>query len=503
MIAEKLDFIMKVTNTKNSTLGRALSFDSSYIGRIRSGKRGLPKNQAFIEPAAEFFARNLCEPYQKATIAEAVFPGRPWPEDREEAKALLISWFSHRDSFGNPPAGDMPFEDAPSAQTAGAPEKTLFSYGNSGKRLAVETFLTELCASGGPHTLLLYSDEDMSWLYENGDFAARWSSLLLELISNGTQIRIIHTVSRGTGEILEAVEKWLPLYATGAIHPYFYPKLRDGIIRRTLFIARGSLALTANSVGSHTQETLNILTRDPGAVRALEAEFTDYFAMCRPLMKVFDLRNSDDYRKTLAEFEKSPGNLITALPVFSHFTMPPQVIESMAARTGSRQFAETLKASSENFREKLARGYTAVEILHLPPPEAVKAGKVSVPMCDLFGQPGLCYTADEFCAHLESAAEFLRREEGYRIVLSDSVSKNILLFAKEDTGTIFARSAAPTTVFGISEQNMTAAFWEFLWRLAAGDCGREKTIRSLEEYLKRAGEPAAAAREDVSGGDDG
>ena len=42
MLAEKLDYIMKLTNTKNSDLAKALDFDPSYVSRMRSGKRGIP-----------------------------------------------------------------------------------------------------------------------------------------------------------------------------------------------------------------------------------------------------------------------------------------------------------------------------------------------------------------------------------------------------------------------------------------------------------------------------
>ena len=54
-VSGKIDFLMRVTGTSNAQLARALSFDASYISRIRSGKRGLPPELPFIEPAAAFF----------------------------------------------------------------------------------------------------------------------------------------------------------------------------------------------------------------------------------------------------------------------------------------------------------------------------------------------------------------------------------------------------------------------------------------------------------------
>ena len=68
-VSGKIDFLMRVTGTSNAQLARALSFDASYISRIRSGKRGLPPELPFIEPAAAFFARNVCEGYQAEALA--------------------------------------------------------------------------------------------------------------------------------------------------------------------------------------------------------------------------------------------------------------------------------------------------------------------------------------------------------------------------------------------------------------------------------------------------
>ena len=52
LIADKLNFLMKATATRNNMLSRALAFDASHISRIRNGERGLPSHREFILPGA-------------------------------------------------------------------------------------------------------------------------------------------------------------------------------------------------------------------------------------------------------------------------------------------------------------------------------------------------------------------------------------------------------------------------------------------------------------------
>ena len=92
---EKLDFLMNVTGCSNSQLGRAVSFDASYISRIRSGKRGMPGKQPFLEETAAFFARNIREDCQSRAVAETVCPVRAWPDTGGED--LLLAWLAAGD----------------------------------------------------------------------------------------------------------------------------------------------------------------------------------------------------------------------------------------------------------------------------------------------------------------------------------------------------------------------------------------------------------------------
>ena len=76
IIGDKLNFLMLVTETRNNILGKAIAFDPSYISRIRTGSRGVPKHRDFIYPAAAFFAQAVQTKEQKEKLAEVICPGR-------------------------------------------------------------------------------------------------------------------------------------------------------------------------------------------------------------------------------------------------------------------------------------------------------------------------------------------------------------------------------------------------------------------------------------------
>ncbi len=285
IFAKKIDFLMNLTNTRNTELGRALNFDASYISRIRSGKRGLPPKQPFLLPAAEYLARRIREGYQREALGKAIGLAGAFPEGEKEAAALLVAWLSE-ESVESGQSGEKESRTVPGSSVIPESEaEAILSYGNAGKREVVTAFLSELADAGEPVQLLLHSDEDMSWLYEEKSFAAAWAGYLEKIIRNGSRIRIIHSISRDMNEMWEAVQKWMPLYMTTAIEPYYYPRLRDGVYRRTLFVATGHAAVVATSVTGQ-EAGLNALLHDRDAVTALEQEYAAYLTLCRPLMEI-------------------------------------------------------------------------------------------------------------------------------------------------------------------------------------------------------------------------
>ena len=291
-----------------------------------------------------------------------------------------------------------------------------------GKRRAAEFFLMEVIAQDKPQTLLLYSDEATDWMAADKDFAAKWADLMVRVLSKGIRITIIHTVSRDLDEMLNAIQQWMPLYMTGLIEPYYYPKKRDGLFKRTLFIAPGVSAVVSESIGSSIDHAVNLLIRNNDTISAYVEEFDIFLSQCKPLMRIFTLKHKDEYLNTLTEFEREESNSIIYTDSLSLLTMPDQVASSIMPRIMSRIGVESSSISAYQrqritFFEKNLLSKTFTEIIPSYDLETIKNGKVKVSFSDMMNDSTVYYTREEYIGHLEYLVYLLENYGNFHIKL--------------------------------------------------------------------------------------
>ncbi len=476
-VSEKLDFLMNLTKTTNSALSQAVLLDASYISRLRRGERSLRKKEQYIKKMASYFARHCSEPYQRKALFDVIGSGF-LPADENALPGSITRWLlaeNERDietigNFLDGFSGSKAVKVVP--QAAGTEVSALalpqsdmeVFYGIEGKREAVVYFLSEVAARDKPQTLLLFSDEATDWMTTSPRFAARWFSLMTQTLARGNRIKIIHTVSRDLDEMMSAISQWMPLYMSGSIEPYFYPKKRDGIFKRTLFIAPETSAVISNSVGSTHTVTANILFREERAVKTFADEYNQYLALCRPLMRIFTARDEEAYLKTLSEFEKEQADTIMKTESLSLLTMPEDLARSLLLKLNLKDpdILGYHKARIATFRKNL-RSIRFTEIIQLPPPKAVFGGKVKVAFSDMLSSGAMYYTPEEYVLHLKNLISLLDDFPNFHVYLADEIrDEGYTVYAREDLGTIVAKTSTPAVVLAMNENNMTAAFWDFL-----------------------------------------
>lgn len=476
------------------------SLDPSYISRLRHGRRNPAKNESYIRNMAKYFSRHCTESYQHKALLEALKVSDICTEmdTADQIFQWLIDEHPNSQNVGRfldrmtgeavPPIRVLVPKDIGDVVL---PEReTSIYYGIDGKRKAVINFLSKILIQDRPITLLLFSDEPTDWMISDPDFAAKWASLMFSVLAKGNRIKIIHTVSRDLDEMLNAINQWMPLYMSGMIEPYYYPKKRDGIFKRTLFIAPGAAAVVSTSVGSMINDAANFLIRGAKAVAAIELEFNNYLKLCNPLMRIFTATSHDAYPSMMAEFENEQANTLMRTESLSFLTMPETVMYSIQKRIGqlNMDLLNYYHRRMNFFLKNIcAKSYT--EIIHLPDTQAVRSEQIAVAFSDILYGGTVYYTAAEFIQHLESIVSLLKENENFHICLiQKEADTRYMLYVKEEVGAIVAKTSLPPVILAINEENMTAAFWDFLKSFAGEKAysapTNQKTVKALSDYIR-------------------
>lgn len=505
--AEKLDLLMHITNTSNSLLARNLTLDASVISRLRRGVRTPAKNATYLEKMSEYFARSCPAEYQIVAVREAIKKSMPTNPPTAENLANLIYWWLREEpaskttsinnfldriiNFQSKKMGPSLAKNTICQDWSTLGEVETY-YGVEGKQKAVLTFLSLVLQNPDPQTLLLYSDEDQGWLTDNPAYTARWAELLLQVIKKGHRIKIIHSLNRDFDEMLTAVTNWVPVYMTGAIEPYYYPKTRDGLFHRTLFLAPDTAAVTATSVRSCTNHATNFLFTNKDTIRALIEEYNDFLNHCRPLMQIFNAHSLNDanYLDTLIEFEKEAGNMIAKTNAPANITLPPEVasrVLDIIDDSTDKLLRSYQQQRIITFKNHLKK-HSFIEIFPLPDLETVLAGKAMVNLAVLPSKAPVFYTPQEYSQHLQNLIQLLKTQVNYQLYLvNDKHLEGSVIYVKEDVGVLVVKTTPPSTVFAINNIPLTAAFWDYMHmlfqKMPKGKIDRNYTIAELESFV--------------------
>ena len=248
----RLDSLMTALDVSNARLARALNVDPSLISRYRSGLRTPNLRSSVIGPISDWLAGGalesgkvkelsalldlnageveLCRPELASVLFEWLRSGSE--EDYPRGVERIFSIFS---SLPLSVFSPIPLEEIQALYGAALPQTGLFE-GTEGMRRAVVQFLALAAAQAEPGALDLYSDQDMGWMVDDGEFNRIWQSLMFHTLSRGHRIRIVHNVDRSLREMLEAIQNWLPLYMTGQIEPWYCRRTLGSRFSHSLFV---------------------------------------------------------------------------------------------------------------------------------------------------------------------------------------------------------------------------------------------------------------------------
>lgn len=484
--SEKLVFLMELTSTANKQLADAVKVDPSLISLIRTGRREPSKKSAHTGKMAEYFAKRCDEGYRRAALSEALGIDAA-ALDEKRLEATIFAWLSDsRAAFRRAGRGS-----AVNGAEAGEGARTsdgFVGYGNAGKREAVAALLEQL-SDAPPAELLISTDESLDWLYEDASFRAWTEERLMALIRRGYTVRRIYFPHHASERAAEAMAHWMPLCLAGSVESYYFPRMRDGLRRRTLIAVAGEAAVISFSAGDRTEARVTRFTRDRQLADAFAADFEDELAKCRPMVTSFaEGSELGTPLRRLLLFENDAGDCIRQSATLSLVTAPFEVAEAATKRMSGQEASRMLDAVAAArgaFRQSLTDCET-VDILSVATAAEVREGRVPIAASCLCGET-VYYTVETYARHIESIISFIDGYPNYRALICPRSEGCVPMMVK-DGGRVLVLRAEPLTVFELSPPSLAEACREYLMSRAGAllppDAERKRTRAALEKLLR-------------------
>ena len=302
----------------------------------------------------------------------------------------------------------------------------------------------------------------------------------------GGRVKVIHKVSRNIDEMFEVIRRWLPFYVSGAIEPYYYPRLRDGIYKRTLSVIPGVAATFSTSIGQQTGVVTTFMTRERLAVDSFTNEFSSYVALCRPLIEFFTMSTLvETFQSYLAcaavtNILRSDGLSFTTLP-----DSVLQRISGMYDASMEAALNQIHNAWGKKFSDNASQCST-YHLLRLAPPEEVAAGRTPISCAGMLRGEPVYYRPEEYCAQLENILALMERYPWFQVCLDEGEREGYTLHIFEEQDVYLFKEEPPYIIFRIREPNTVAAFWDYMQRTVE-DLRQERpaVCRRIREHMEQ------------------
>ena len=330
--AQSLNDIIASTDVNIKKLSQAISYDPSYLSRIRSGQRRPSNPITFARGVIRYLLQN-CDPKQLRQVTARLSDKSPDLLESEEELVraleglLILHWSSlpegsvfQEESSASAlhfvrQVGDFRLEDYIGAidfDTIQASPSEIHlptaktCYGIEEMKQCELEFFRLTILSGSKEAIWMCSDMGMEDMARDLEFGKKWMLALTAAAKKGLRLNILHTLDRPVNEMMLGLESWIPLYMTGQVFSWYLPGSRDKVYSHLHYVS-GAAALAGECIRGHHDNCRYYLTRSKKEIAFYRSYSMQLFDCAKPLMTVFTKEDSTRFTSFLASSVSIPG----------------------------------------------------------------------------------------------------------------------------------------------------------------------------------------------------
>jgi len=488
---QKLNAVMTLAELSNIRFGKMLNLDSSYISRFRNGFRSPRSNESVMEAICSILLRRVTDQAKLPQLSamtgipvgilesedeSAAAFGKWLYDDQSDDSPVIESLVDRIDSISDEAKTPLLTPEEAAKSETGRTDGVYF--GTDGLRSAVIRFLYGVIKKKAP-LICLYSDQNMDWMTGSAEFQLKWASLMMACAKGGTKIQIIHNIDREPAEMIKAIEKWLPLYMTGAVRSYYSVKQKNVRFSSTLFLCPGSACISGFNAAD-CEDTCGIYRydEDPAILAAQKMTFNEMIKNSKKLVTVYKTEDIGNTPLTEDTDITVIGNMLTLA------SMPESTLDSILARVGCGE--ETAKSARKTWdflcslKKRCLDSGSFHECIPLADEELLFDGKTYADI------PGVLavYTPVEYAEHVRSVMELSDNNPNYRFyVLPEPMFPSTQMLISKSAVAV-SRLRHPHITMLFTHPAMCGAFIAYANRIKEQYKQDKLTARKLlEKYL--------------------
>ena len=470
---KKLNLLFSALSVNVSELARTLSYDSSYISRVRTGKRKPSDPQKFSFEIAEFVSRR----YDMKIIAEILNADC---SDIADAARAITEWLCGSKTAAENPVlrfleklNDFDLNEyiraihfdelkVPTVPFRLPSSKTY--YGLEEMKNGEIDFLKATALSKSAETVFMCSDMQMDDMASDLDFAKKYMFGIAAMLKKGLHLNVVHNLNRPFNEIMLGFESWIPLYMTGQISPYYLKGVHNKVYCHFLNVS-GSAALSGESISGHHSDGKYYLTNSKKELAYYRKKSEFILKKALPLMDIYRSDSAGVLNAFLLADSKTDGKRRYILSSPPLYTASEEFIESfLKKRSVPYGESQNILRNAEMQRQIIGTILTANDVateLHVIPKEEFERYPTS--LLAMFCDKKLVYSYEEYLMHIEQTRAFAERNKNYSLKLTDkSAFRNIQIAIHGGEWAMISKSNPPSAHFVVRHPVLRNAIENFV-----------------------------------------
>lgn len=178
-------------------------------------------------------------------------------------------------------------------------------------------------------------------------------------------------------------------------------------------------------------------------------------------MRIFNARDAEAFRRAADALRLAAGDACLCCAMPPLFAMPEKLVRALSDQTGSDALLTLWRKSLSAFRRQVKQ-QTLSLILTDAAVMQMKPGTLRPPLAAFFETDGWSYSREQYLMHMEHLMKLEKQYKNLSVSFRTDLSDSMLLYVKDNSGVILAKTDHPATAFVIRDRTMVCAFWDYL-----------------------------------------